>query len=130
MRKLLIVDDNAELLFAMKSLLSFYDFDVRTATTNKKLMEEIASFNPEIVIIDVLLCGEDGRDVCKMIRQDPSYKAITLILFSASPRHLQGFKEHGADGVIEKPFGIKELIENIDIAVQSRKEYLAGMHNS
>ena len=130
MRKLLILDDNAELLFAMKSLLSFYDFEVSTATTNKKLTEEIASFNPEIVIIDVLLCGEDGRDVCKALRQNPAYKEITLILFSASPMHLQGFKEHGADGVIEKPFGIKELIENIEMAVRSRKEYLASMHNS
>lgn len=129
MRKLLIVDDNADLLFAMKSLLSFYDFIVETATGNKTLMEGIASFKPDVVIIDVLLCGEDGRDICKTLREDSTYKEIILILFSASPGHLLDFKAYGADGFIEKPFGIKELIENIETAIQSRKEYLTT-HNS
>ena len=129
MRKLLIVDDNAELLFAMKSLLSFYGFDIHTATGSKILMDEIASFKPEVIILDVLLCGEDGRDICKKIRENSNYNEVTILLFSASPKHLQDFKKHGADGFIEKPFGIKELIENIETAVQSRKEYLTT-HNS
>lgn len=130
MRKLLIVDDNADLLFAMESLLSFYNFEIRTATGSKTLMDEVASFKPEIIIIDVLLCGEDGRNICKTLRENSSYKEITLILFSASPRHLKDFKEHGADGIIEKPFGIKGLIEIIEASLQSRKEYLANLHKT
>lgn len=129
MRKLLVVDDNTELLFAMESLLCFYDFTVRTATGSKTLMNEITSFEPEIIILDVLLCGEDGREICKKIRENLNYNAVTLLLFSASPKHLLNYKKHGADGVIEKPFGIKELIENIETAVQSRKEFLATTHN-
>ena len=124
MRKLLIVDDNAELLFAMKSLLSFYGFDIHTATGSKILMDEIASFKPEVIILDVLLCGEDGRDICKKIRENSNYNEITILLFSASPKHLQDFKKHGADGFIEKPFEIKKLIENIETAMQSRKSIL------
>ena len=61
MRKLLIIDDSKDLLFAMQRLLSFYDFTVRTATDSKTLQYEIESFKPEIVIIDVLLSGENGR---------------------------------------------------------------------
>lgn len=45
-----------------------------------------------------------------------------MILFSASPKHLENFEEYGADGIIEKPFGIKDLLEKIDAAVRSRKE--------
>ncbi len=130
MRKLLIIDDSKDLLFAMQRLLSFYDFTVRTASDSKTLQYEIESFKPEIVIIDVLLSGENGREICKILRGDPANKEITLILFSASPQHLKNFEECNADGVIEKPFGIKELIENIGTAVRSRKEYLDNINKS
>ena len=123
MRKLLIIDDSKDLLFAMQRLLSFYDFTVRTVTDSKTLQFEIEIFKPEIIIIDVLLSGENGREICKIVRENPANKEITLILFSASPRHLKNFEECNADGVIEKPFGIKELIENIDSAVERRKKY-------
>ena len=123
MRKLLIIDDSKDLLFAMQRLLSFYDFTVRTVTDSKTLQFEIEIFKPEIIIIDVLLSGENGREICKIVRENPANKEITLILFSASPRHLKNFEECNADGVIEKPFGIKELIETIDTAVEYRKKY-------
>ena len=121
MRKLLIVDDNAELLFAMQRLLSFYDFTVHTVQDHNNVLQEIASFKPGIVIIDVLLGGADGRDICKTLREDPSNDAMTLILFSASPRHLENFRDFKADGIIEKPFGIKDLVEKIEAAVLYHK---------
>ena len=124
MRKLLIVDDNFDLLFAMQRLLSFYDFSVRVVQDHNNILYEIGSFKPDIVLIDVLLSGEDGRQICKTLRQDRRNDEVTLILFSASPKHLENFRECKADGVIEKPFGIKELIEKLDFVEWSRKEYL------
>lgn len=125
MRKLLIVDDNGELLFAMKRLLSFYDFSVRTVQDHRNLLYEIESYKPEIIIIDVLLSGEDGRQICKALRADRRNEEVTLILFSASPKHLENFRECKADGVIEKPFGITDLLEKIDAAYRARKDYLS-----
>lgn len=125
MRKLLIVDDNAELLFAMQRLLSFHDFTVRTVQDHQNVLHEIVSFKPGIIIIDVLLGGADGRQICKTIRENPANGDITLILFSASPRHLVNYRDYNADGVIEKPFGIKDLLEKIEAAVQHRKDYQA-----
>lgn len=130
MRKIVIIDDSKDLLFAMQRLLSFYEFTVRTATDSKILQYEIESFKPEIVIIDVLLNGENGREICKILRENPANKEITLILFSASPKHLKNFEECNADDVIEKPFGIKELIEKIEFAVKSRKEYLDNINKT
>jgi Response regulator containing a CheY-like receiver domain and an HTH DNA-binding domain len=124
MRKLLIVDDSADLRDAMQRLLSFYDFIVHTATDSKTLVDQLELFKPDIIIIDVLLNGEDGRQICKDIRENPLNKEITILLFSASPKHLVNFQEYEADGVIEKPFGIKELIENIETAIQNRMKYL------
>jgi DNA-binding response OmpR family regulator len=125
MRKLLIVDDNGDLLIAMQRLLSFYNFSVRTVQDPKNLIHEIASYQPEIILIDVLLSGEDGRQICKSLRTDRSMDEITLILFSASPKHLENFRECKADGIIEKPFAIKDLLEKIDDTVRARKDYLA-----
>lgn len=125
MRKLLIVDDNGELLFAMQRLLSFYDFAVRTVQDHKNLSHEIESYKPDVILLDVLLSGEDGRQICKSLRTDRRNDEITLILFSASPKHLENFRECKADGIIEKPFGIKDLLEKIDATVRSRKDYLA-----
>jgi DNA-binding response OmpR family regulator len=121
MRNLLILDDNEDLLFAMQRLLSFYDFTVITAKDHKTFFDIFESAKPAIVIIDVLLGGADGRQICKKLREDPQNKEITLILFSASPKHLENFEAYGADGIIEKPFGIKDIIEKMDAAVLSRK---------
>lgn len=127
MRKLLILDDNAELLFALQRLLSFYNFSIRTKEDTRSLPNEINSFKPEVIIIDVLLGGEDGRQVCTDLRNDPNNKEVTLILFSASPGHLLNFQEYGADAAIEKPFGAKDLVEKIEAAILTRREFLFNM---
>lgn len=121
MRRLLVVDDSRDLLYAMKSLLGHYDFEVRTATNSKTFQKEIASFNPEIIIIDVILFGENGRDICKSFGENPENNNVIVFLFSASPNHLKDFEECGADGIIEKPFGIKELVEKINNIAKSRR---------
>lgn len=69
------------------------------------LMNEIASFKPEVIIIDILLCGEDGRDICKKIREDSNYNAVTLLLFSASPKHLLDYKKMEQMGLLKNHFG-------------------------
>lgn len=125
MRRLLIIDDNNDLLFAMQRLLSFYNFSVRTITGSKDLLNEITSFKPEIIIIDVLLTGEDGRLICKALREDMRNREVTLILFSASPFHLENYQQYKADGVIEKPFEVKELIDRIEISIQSRRDFFS-----
>lgn len=102
-----------------------FDYKLRTATNNTTFLKEVEAFKPEIIIIDVLLNGENGREICRSFRANPNNKEIVLILFSASPQQLQNFKECGADGIIEKPFGIKELIEKVEAAVQVRKKIIS-----
>jgi DNA-binding response OmpR family regulator len=123
-KKTLVVDDSIELLFAMETILSFHDFEVRTAVNKKTFLNEVKSFKPHIVIMDVILSGDSGRDICKSFREDPISKNTTLILFSASPKRLLNFQECGADGIIHKPFSIKDLMGKIETSVQARLEKL------
>jgi DNA-binding response OmpR family regulator len=122
MQKLLVVDDSEDLLFAMQTLLEQYDFEVRTATNEASFLKEATLFKPAIIIMDVLLNGENGRDICKSFRENPDNENVALILFSASANNLKNFEECGADGIIEKPFGIKELIKKIETILQFRKK--------
>jgi Response regulators consisting of a CheY-like receiver domain and a winged-helix DNA-binding domain len=121
MKKLLIVDDSIDLVYAMQKLLAFYQYSIRTAKDSKTLIKELESFEPDIISIDVMLAGEDGKEICKILRQNPANNKITIILFSSSPRHLENFKEYGADGAIEKPFGITDLINQIKFSELNRK---------
>ncbi|MDB5199238.1 MAG: two component transcriptional regulator, winged helix family [Chitinophagaceae bacterium] len=129
MRKVLILDDGEDLLYAMQRLLSFYNLSVRVVKDSKAFKDEFESFKPDIAIIDVLLPDGDGRQICKTLREDPSNKEVTLVLFSASPKHLTDFKKMGADGAIEKPFGISDFIHTINTAAQSRKIFLFNQKN-
>lgn len=124
MKKILIVDDSPDLLYAMQKLLAFYNFTIQVAKDSQGFMKIFPSYKPDIIIIDVMLNGEDGRDLCKKLRENPAYNHIAIILFSASPKSLENFKENGADGAIEKPFGINDFINQIKFAVLNRKELL------
>jgi DNA-binding response OmpR family regulator len=120
MRRLLIIDDSVDLLFAMQEILSYYHYTTRTASNSNELIKELETFNPELILIDVLLSGENGRDLCKQLRENPNTKNIAIILFSASPKHLYNFEECGADGIIEKPFGVHELIQKIKTTIERK----------
>ena len=125
MKKLLIVDDSTDLL-AMQRLLSFYNFSVRAVKDSKSLMTELELFKPDIILLDVLLGEEDGRKICKELREDPANKNVAVILFSGSEKHIEDYQEWGADGAIKKPFAINDLVNQIKSGILNRKNMLAG----
>ena len=86
----------------------------------KPLLTEFEKFKPGIVIIDVKLGNEDGREICQRFRKD--HEDIALILTSVHEPYIQNFKAYGADGAIIKPFEPEDLRKTIGAAVKSRKE--------
>jgi len=71
------------------------------------------------MIIDVILNGTNGRDICKELKSDDSTNYFPVILMSASPEYLREYNECGADGIIEKPFDIKTLFRKVEKLVGS-----------
>lgn len=124
MRKLLLVDDDADLLYSMQRLLAFYDYSIKAVKDGKTMFREIDGFHPDIILMDVMLSDEDGRELCRALREVSNYNQVTVILFSGSPKHLKDLQECGADGAIEKPFTMADLINQINFAVMNRKELL------
>ena len=123
MSKIVIVDDSIDLLEVLKYFLEEKGFEVYTATSNHDLKTLIRSFSPDLIILDIFLHGEDGREICKDLRKHEETKYLCVLLFSASSKALTDYKEHGADGYLEKPFGLNEIIEKITATLHTCKDY-------
>ena len=114
MKKLLIVDNDADGLEALQLLLGMSGYKVKTATSYKSLLNIVYSFQPDLVIMDVMLNGEDGRNICKDLKEDALTKDLCILLISGSPLNLVDYKSYHADGCLEKPFDQKTLCDKIE----------------
>jgi DNA-binding response OmpR family regulator len=114
MKKILIIDDDQDVLNAVSFLLVIHGFSVETANSVQIITKKIDVFNPDVILLDVALKEEDGRKVCKRLKNHLVYKSIKLILFSANLTVNSDFKECLADDFIEKPFEIEELLKKIN----------------
>lgn len=117
MVKLLIADDNEDLLELMQLFLEEKGFEVKTVSTKKKLLSEIKQYSPDLILLDVFLNGEDGREVCKLLRDNVKTNKVCILIISANPYAIKEYKSYGADGFIEKPFELEDLVNKIESAL-------------
>jgi len=122
MSKILIYDDNAELLECLQLCLETYDFEVKATGDRKHFNWILETFEPDVLLIDVNLGGEDGRVICRMLRDDEKYADLPIVLFSSSSDKLRDYQEYGADDVLEKPFEVKDITPRLTAAIEKRKE--------
>lgn len=114
MANVLLVDDSPEILEAMTYILhDLHGYEVRTARSGTGMMEELTNFEADVIVLDVLLSGENGKDICKKLKQNKATRDIPVILMSASQKLLVGFEECGASEVIAKPFHLSEMTNKI-----------------
>jgi DNA-binding response OmpR family regulator len=110
-KKVLVVDDDNDILDVIQIILEDEGYEVSTLNNAREIIKEMSSNRPDLILLDVMLCGMDGRDVCKNMKTNPAFKMIPIIMISAS-HNLKGFLEQkdSADGFISKPFDIDNLI--------------------
>jgi DNA-binding response OmpR family regulator len=117
MIKVLLIDDSTELLELFVLLLNTDKYQVETAPSKDKGWDKLLTFNPDVVLLDVLIDGQDSRNLCLEIKQHTSYKNTPVILLSADPELLRDYEECRAFDVIEKPFSINTVTQKIDVAL-------------
>jgi DNA-binding response OmpR family regulator len=123
MSKIVIVDDSRDLLEVLKFFLEEKGHEVETATREHDLKVLIKSFSPDLIILDIYLQQEDGREICKELRKQEETKYLCILLFSASSRALTNYREYGADGYLEKPFSLDEIVEKIESTLETCRDY-------
>jgi DNA-binding response OmpR family regulator len=112
MAKILIVEDNTDLLEFVCLLLKKNNSEVYAASLCKEIEPHLVLFHPDIILLDVLLKDGDGREACKAIKNN--HQDIPIILLSGNSKLLSDYIDYHADDIIEKPFTIDTLIGKID----------------
>lgn len=124
--KILVVDDEPDVLELVEYNLAGAGFAVITATDGAEALAKIRTHQPELVILDVMMPEMDGTEVCKLLRRDPATADIPIILLTARAGEIDrvlGF-ELGADDYVTKPFSPRELVLRVKSLL--RRGQLAG----
>jgi len=115
-KKILVVDDTELNLNLIKEVLTDAGFDIVTANDGNKALQMVKEEKPDLVILDVVMPGLDGFQVCKILREDESNNLMPILMLTAQENEeakLQGL-ELGADDYIVKPFNHRELISRVN----------------
>ncbi len=109
MKRILLVDDDRDILGSTAELLRAFGYNVATCTEADRVIETMRSQRPDVVLHDVRMPGLDLRDQLRSIREDPDLSHIPIVLFTAILSARELATEVGADGAIEKPFDPEDL---------------------
>ncbi len=113
MQKILVVDDDVDILEAMQLMLEQAGYDVTTTPKGEEVNKKIKQVRPDMILLDVLLSGNDGRDICRQLKSQQETKNIPVVMISAHPDAKKTTKDAGADEFLAKPFEIDELLEKV-----------------
>ena len=113
MAKILVVDDDDNLLYLFPLLLEREGHIVQTVSSKDNVIDTFSKFLPDLVILDIWLQRDDGRKLCKEIKAKHNSN-IPVILMSASVKLLNDYAAWNADAGIEKPFDIHVLNKTIN----------------
>ncbi len=114
MPKILVIDDDKDLLDITQALLTKQGFVVETDFNWDDALKKIETFEPQLILLDVFLNGVDGLEICKQLKSMPHTKHIPVLIFSAYPRVAESvIYEYGADDFIAKPFEVNDHINKM-----------------
>jgi len=115
-KKILIVDDEPDILRLISLRLRKLGYDVLTAVDGKEALDAIRNENPDLVLLDLLIPFMNGAEVCEQIKNDKTLKHIPIILFTAHSDTMtaEKAKKLGAEDYIVKPFVLEELTDKVE----------------
>lgn len=123
LNRILAVDDEAHILELIKYNLELAGFEVDTAGSGEKAFEKLRERPYNLVLLDLMLPGMNGMEICKILRMDAQTRDIPVIMLTAKSEEADKIKglDTGADDYITKPFSIKELIARIHAVLRRGK---------
>lgn len=112
--KILVIEDDRSVLESIISILEYSGYQAEGADRySKKILERLQEDKIDLVILDVMLSGSDGRDLVRVIKSKEEIKKIPVLMMSAYPNMEESVKKAGADDFVKKPFDIDVLLEKV-----------------
>ena len=114
-KKILVADDEPNIVTALEFLLQRQGFEVQVARNGDEALSLIESARPDLVLLDVMMPLKSGYEVCKRIRERPDWSHIKVVMLSAKGRDAEVARglDLGADLYVTKPFSTRDLVGKI-----------------
>ena len=114
-KKVLIADDEPNIVVSLEFLLQQGGYEVRTVSNGNEALRTAREFQPHLLLLDIMLPLRNGFEVCQLIRESPELKELKIIMLTAKGREAEVAKglALGADAYITKPFATRELLETV-----------------
>lgn len=113
MNKILVVDDDPDILSLVEIILTMHNFNVEGLLKWEDIDNHLIDMKPDLILLDVSLSGADGRDICRKIKQSKDTQHLPVILFSANSRMANDVEKCHAQDFIAKPFDLSHLVQTV-----------------
>jgi excisionase family DNA binding protein len=127
-RRVLIVEDERRMAELLAKIMTSDGWEVKTARNGFDAGFFAGSFVPDLILLDIMLPGLDGREACRLLRGDARLAGTRILAVTAlsDEKNVREILESGVDGHMAKPFGIKELREKIAGLMAGESKVAAG----
>jgi DNA-binding response OmpR family regulator len=114
-RRVLIVDDEPNIVTSLEFLMRGSDYEVRVALNGAEALRLADSFRPDVILLDVMMPQRSGFEVCQKIRENPVLRDVKIIMLTAKGRDAERDRglNLGANAYVTKPFSTKELVNTV-----------------
>jgi len=113
MKKVLVLDNDEGVLDVMREALNYEGFDVKIIEETDNIFSVINSYDPDLIILDYILSGINGGEICHQIKANPKTTDLPVMIMSAYPRVIKSLGYYGCDDFISKPFDLDDIVERI-----------------
>jgi DNA-binding response OmpR family regulator len=115
-KTVLIVDDEPNIIVPLRFLMEQNGYRVLVAADGEEALKIIAGDVPDLILLDIMLPGVDGYEVCQNVRENPQWRNTKVIFLSALGRDIDIVKGMAlsADAYITKPFAIDDVVEKVN----------------
>lgn len=114
-KKVLIADDEPNIVMALEFLMQHGGYEVRTVGDGDEALAALAEFRPDLVLLDVMMPKRNGYEICQWIRATPALARTKVVMLTAKGRDVDVEKGMGvgADDYVTKPFATRELVAKV-----------------
>jgi DNA-binding response OmpR family regulator len=119
--RVLVIDDEPEITEIVEAFLTEAGYNVAAENSAQKAVTKVKEFRPDVILLDIMMPGMDGYDVCQQIKGHPEFAHVPIIFLTGKDRADdmgRSFKV-GGDMFIKKPFSCERLLEIVNIVVMS-----------
>jgi len=123
MAKILVVDDDTKIQMVVRIMLQKKGYDVKCVSSGLEAFQEIPEFKPDIIMLDVMMPGMGGYEVCRKLKSSESTKNIPVIMLTAlgMGEDFEKAIENGADWYIVKPFNSRQLLSRVSMLLDGEQ---------